>query len=301
MRKALLRLFIFFSIIALADVGFRYLVGYLKNNAKGGTEQRAEYIANKMEADVIIMGSSRGRHHYDPKIIEDSTGMSYYNCSLDGNGIVLMYGRYKMLSSRYNPKLVIYDVYQPYDIEQSDNTRFLPYLRPFYDRPGIDSILWSVDEAERVKMVSYMYRYNSRLFELISDCLEPQETIDGYTPLEGTMQESKYTPPSTLRKLDKEADKLKLYYLERLIQACKGKSKLVFVASPYYGPNTYSSFKPLQKLCRKYDVPFYNFQDNGFYNKHPEWFYDTSHLNETGAKVWTKQIIHIIKQSTTND
>lgn len=56
---------------------------------------RCEYIANKATDDIIILGSSSATHHYVLQIIEDSLGLSCYNCGEEGNGVVLAYGRLK--------------------------------------------------------------------------------------------------------------------------------------------------------------------------------------------------------------
>ena len=120
----------------LVGLGARYLVGH----AKGGDTGLNNYICHEMKDECIVFGSSRGMHHYDPNIIADSLGMSCWNCSLDGNGIILMYGRYKMLSARYTPKMLIYDVQTSFDLLENDNHKYLRNLRYYYDEPGVDSI-----------------------------------------------------------------------------------------------------------------------------------------------------------------
>ena len=193
-----------------------FLVGmggkYLVSHAKGGDTGLSNYICRQMKDECIIFGSSRGMHHYDPNIISDSLGMSCWNCSLDGNGIILMYGRYKMLSARYTPKVLIYDVCTSFDLIAGDNHKYLGGLRYYYDEPSVDSIFWSVDEKERYKMMSNCYRYNSQWLQLISDNVHPLQSNDkGYKPMDMKMV---YKPKKSEEQ--KEAflyDSLKLYYL----------------------------------------------------------------------------------------
>lgn len=162
MKKFISKVILFLIGLVILDqlvgIGARYLVGH----AKGGDTGLNNYICNQMEEECIIFGSSRGMHHYDPNIITDSLDMSCWNCSLDGNGIILMYGRYKMLSARYTPKMLIYDVQTSFDLLEGDNHKYLGGLRYYYDRQGIDSIFWNVDKTERFKMMSNCYRYNSQ-------------------------------------------------------------------------------------------------------------------------------------------
>ena len=89
------------SVFLIGLVMFDFMVGmccrYLVNHAKGGDTGLNNYICHKMTEEFLIFGSSRGMHHYDPSIITDSLNMSCWNCAKDGNGIILMYGRYHML------------------------------------------------------------------------------------------------------------------------------------------------------------------------------------------------------------
>ena len=100
--------------------------------------------------------------------------MDCYNCGYDGNGIILNYGLYKMLSERYSPKVIIYEITSAFDLLKGDNKRFLKVMRPFYDRTGIDSIFFNVDETERFKNISRMYRYNSFFTQVFRDYLAPK-------------------------------------------------------------------------------------------------------------------------------
>lgn len=132
-----------------------FLVGmggkYLVSHAKGGDTGLSNYICRQMKDECIIFGSSRGMHHYDPNIISDSLGMSCWNCSLDGNGIILMYGRYKMLSARYTPKVLIYDVCTSFDLIAGDNHTYLGGLRYYYDEPSVDSIFGALMIKNAIK------------------------------------------------------------------------------------------------------------------------------------------------------
>lgn len=100
MRRFICKILLFLIGLVIVD----NLVGlegkYLVNHVKGGDNGLNTYICRKLQDDCLVFGSSRGMHHYDPNIISDSLGMSCWNCSLDGSGIILMYGRYKLLSER---------------------------------------------------------------------------------------------------------------------------------------------------------------------------------------------------------
>ena len=244
-----------------------------------------------MKDECIIFGSSRGMHHYDPNIISDSLGMSCWNCSMDGNGIVLMYGRYKMLSSRYTPKVLVYDVFSGYDLIAGDNNTYLGRLRYYYDEPSVDSIFWSVDEKERFKMMSYCYRYNSQWLQLISDNIHPLQSDDkGYKPVDSKMA---YVPNKNEDKKEfYQYDSLKLYYLKKLARDCKANgTKLVFAISPRYDTHKDDIYRPLKMICKEYQIPLINhYCDDDFVNN-MDYFYDSVHMNRTGATKYTQKFV----------
>lgn len=291
MKKFISKVILFLIGLVILDqlvgIGARYLVGH----AKGGDTGLNNYICNQMEEECIIFGSSRGMHHYDPNIITDSLDMSCWNCSLDGNGIILMYGRYKMLSARYTPKMLIYDVQTSFDLLEGDNHKYLGGLRYYYDRQGIDSIFWNVDKTERLKMLSNCYRYNSQWLQLISDNIHPLQSDDkGYRPMDKTMI---YKPKKTqLKKEEYKYDSLKLYYLERLVKECKAKgTQLVFAISPQYASHNDDVYKPLKEICSRYQVPLLNHYCDKDFVDNSDYFYDFVHMNRTGATKYTKMLV----------
>lgn len=129
----------------------------------------------------------RANHHYDPQVIEDSLGLSCYNAGYDGNGIILMYGLYKLITNRYVPKLIIYDVEPLFDFYEYENdnnyTRYLTSLKPYYNQPGIAQIFKDVSREEYYKLYSGLCRYNSNAISLTVDYLKYRPiAANGYSP-----------------------------------------------------------------------------------------------------------------------
>ena len=100
MKRFLLRLVLLLALVAGLDALCGFLYQRLTKSAKEGDTASNEYIANKVTAPVLIFGSSRAIHHYDPRIFKDSLEVDCYNCGQNVMGIVLYYGRYKMITQR---------------------------------------------------------------------------------------------------------------------------------------------------------------------------------------------------------
>ena len=298
MKKFILKVLLFLVVIAIVDKAFGFAMANVLRHTNKGDWGRNNFILNDVESDVIILGSSRAIHHYNPLIIADTLGMSCYNCGEDGMGIFLMWARYQAIRKRHNPKLVIYEVLPEYDLlENHDNMKYLKFLRPYCDKSFISSVICDVSSRESVKLWSQMYLYNSVFVEIVQQSMSKSpSTAQEYTyfPLCGQMS---YNPKVNEHK-DVHFDPLKLAYLKDLIiQSKEDKVRLVFTASPIYRPQSDREYMPLKNLCCEYGVPFINHYCDSVYSENPTFFVDASHLNIRGAELFTTLVVSEIKDT----
>lgn len=296
MKKLFLKLFLFALLFVVLDQAIGRGLAVLASKAKGGDTGRNIEVADRTTADIILFGSSRCVHHYDPRVFTDSLGLTCYNAGRDGNGILMLYPYYQMLSSRYRPQLILYDL-STFDVAEDDHSKYLEWLRQFYGRPAVDSMVWDINPAERYKMLSKAYQYNGKGLQIVSDAVHPlQDDILGFRPLFGDMTGHAALPPEPPTS-PKEIDPLKAKYLNRLVQDCKQQgTKLVFFVSPLYGCARRSEyFVAISRLCRKNGIPLFYHENDHHYVFNPRLFKDASHLNETGAEQYTRQVIRELR------
>lgn len=298
MKKFLIRIAIFFAIVTVVDFSLGKVFHYLQAHA-GGRTGAEYYVCEKATEDIIIMGSSRASHHYVPEIISEKLGMSCFNAGQDGNGIILQYGRWKMLSERYNPKMIIYDVTPGFDLSLNDNMTYIDRLKPFSYCTAVNDFVSDLFPLERFKMLSKMYCFNYKFIEMISDCARKKENDNkGYLPLYGLIRQEIVDSSSKDEKNNTiEIDEVKLHYLRELANDCKERGiKLVFVTSPSFmgrGLNS-ESFSSIQRIADEFEVPYYFYYKSDFSNT-PQLFKDSSHLNDEGAKQFTEEIVSRIQ------
>lgn len=295
MKKYLIKIALFFVAVAIVDVLFGIACQYMNDHSKGGGIKSRHYVCKESNEDVLIFGSSRAKHHYVPDIIEDSLGMTCYNTGEDGNGIILCYGFLKMITQRYSPKLIIYDV-TTFDMFEDDNMKYLDLMKPFYYEPGVDSIFWSVEPKTRYMMVSNLYRYNTTCLRVLGNFIHPMQNYPkGYAALYKTMNYE----PAIDEEVQRTVDTLKISYFERFIGLTQSNTiLLICCVSPNY-KDTYGEdyFKPIKRICEEYDVPFL------YYSAEPEitgdksFFKDRNHLNDKGAKLYTSKLTSWIKEN----
>lgn len=299
MKRFVIRLIAFLFVMLTIDRGFGMVMNYLQENAKGGYIGHHNYILQRANEDILIFGSSRALHHYNPQIVIDSLGMNCYNCGQDGNGIILFYGWWQIIKERHMPKLVIYDVNPDFDLFKGDNYKYLGWLKSEYDNERVKRIFEDIDPTEKFKMQSMMYRYNSKFLQYITDYFHPFYEIssNGYLPLNGKMNKMKIKENSFKDHID-SYDFLKLTYLEDIVKDMNNRGvKIVFVASPiWYGIND-AVFGPLQDICNKFKIPFYIFSNDKNFVHNDLMFIDGNHLNAFGADKFTSQMCSIIKET----
>ena len=220
--------------------------------------------------------------------------MSCFNAGQDGNGIILQYGRWKMIQERYAPKMIIYDVTPGFDLVVNDNMAYIDRLKPFCDDSEVRKYVASIFPMERWKMFSQMYRYNYKFLEMGADCMKSKEDgKKGYIPLYGQIRKEIVWGNKTSKSSEINYDETKLQQLECLAQECKAaNTQLIFVVSPYYKGGGYGLelFEPVANIASKYDVPFYFLNEGEFIEK-PEIFKDSHHLNDEGAYAFTNSLI----------
>lgn len=296
MKKFLLKVGLFFLALIVVDRALGMVFAYMGEHAKGGYVGHHVYVTDKANEDILVFGSSRAIHHYNPQIISDSLGMTCYNCGQEGNGIVLFYGLWQMIKEQHQPKLIIYDVSTGFDLyEGESNQKYLGWLRMDYDRPGVKQIFTAIDPTEEYKMMSMLYRFNSKFMQNITDYVHPIFGIDGngFLPLKGNMDKMKVKDKNLNSTSVRSVDRQKLDFVNKFVDEMEG-VELVFVASPmWYGAND-EDYQPIREICNKRDIKFIDFSNNEKYVHQNKWFKDGTHLNARGADEFTRDLISVI-------
>lgn len=302
MKKYLFNIALFFAIVAVMDFGIGYGCEWLQDHAKGGRMKSVRQSALVQTADIVVLGSSRAHHHYVPNVITDITGLTAYNAGVDGNGIVLATGLYEMIVERYHPKMILYEITPEFDInvydEDANDERYLGWLRPYYAKESVRRIINRISPIDRYKDMSSMFRYNSKVVDLLKDqVVRSDYTADGYAPLEGVLKEE--------RKLKERAvvpiDTLKINMLEELmVKANQSDIHLIMIASPKFGEQNSDEFVAAKALCDKHGIDFWDYYTANKFQK-MEYFKHFTHLNSNGANVYSAAIAKRISQYLKQD
>lgn len=292
MKKFIINILIFFGIVVVVDLAAGKVFWYLQSTKAGGSTGAEYYACKESNKSVIIMGSSRAQHHYVPQIISDSLGITCFNAGQDGNGIILQYGRWTMMSERYSPKLIIYDITPNFDVALNDNMTYVDRLKPFCDDKRVKGYISDIFPWENIKLFSHMYRFNYKFLEIISDCAAGKEMTNGYAPLDGLIRQEVVEQDVT-DKTHISVDPVKIHYLEKLIVEAKEKgTEVILVLSPSFRgvENDPIAIESIKKIAKQQDVLFLDYSSD-MICEDSSLFYDSVHLNEKGAILFTKRLI----------
>src|SRR5262249_23929136 len=114
------------------------------NTSNFGVSNRI--VDGKVNADIVISGSSRALVHYDPRIIEEQTGLTAFNIGLNASRIDMQLARLKTyLRHNKRPSLLIHNLdlfsFQTTHGGVNDPGQYIAYLA----EPAIYAALSHID------------------------------------------------------------------------------------------------------------------------------------------------------------
>lgn len=290
------------SILILAFVVDRVVgkgLAIFYKSAKYDIFYKQQYCLHDSKEDLLILGSSRASHHYVSQIFQDSLKMSCYNCGSEG---MCIYYHYAILSSyieRGNiPKIVVCDLMYT-DAQESHTSTFgldaaVNRLEPhFGEFSEVDSLILSSGWQERIKLASKIYPYNSKLIQLLMCYYVPTPIDNGYSGLDGKMNDSDDFISDGYCVFDIEKNKLDYY--NKMIDICQNNDIfLILVQSPYYGNSGSLGIDTLKIIANERNIPWLDYFNKTEFME-PSLFRDRSHLNDYGAHLFSSSIANEIK------
>ena len=296
-----LKFFIFLIILFGIDRSVGVIFNHLTEVGlqKAPNLSRTEYTMRKVETDVVIIGSSRAKYHYIPSIMSDSLNRTVFNCGFDKQGLTYGVAMVHAILNRYSPEIIIIDT-ESILLQLGLPFRKLTELYPYYnDDEYYKKLIDQEDAKNRYRMLSVMYRWNSRfgfLFERIFLTDDVQD--NGYTGLSN----HGYKYPTLVYHEYEENDLVDLNSVElfvNIIKRCNEKNiKLILSISPRFQEsniNEVNSFIYLKRLLEDNNIPLIDMGDNTIIND-STMYKDNGHMNQKGSVAFTKAFLERLKE-----
>jgi hypothetical protein len=310
-RQALWRIFCFLGIMAICVIAMNAAITFglrqVKTSSYGAWNQ---LMQGRINADIIISGSSRATYHYDPRKIEQSTGLSAFNIGRVGTQTDVQLAVLKAyLEHNRKPKLVVHNL-DAFSFVMSreiyDPTLYVPYLG---DSEIYDALL-KIDP--NIKKSRYLPLYGYVVEDMNFTWVQGLKALVGISPKQNyflgfcprdkvwsdDFHHFKTANPSGVKFTIEPAG---VEALRQLIELCqKNGIQLVLVYSPEYRGmqemtnNRQDIFAEFHNLANQYHVQLWDY--SGWKNDGDEdLFYNSQHLNAKGAALFSDDVAARLK------
>jgi hypothetical protein len=252
--------------------------------------------------EILILGSSRAKHHFDPEIISKALSLSAYNAGINGQDF--LYAAMLLDVRRQSnppPKIILFHIDRRSFGENDDERTKAKVFSYYLERSPVvrDTLIETF--TDRLKYLSLSYRANNKVLPILSNLKSRPESENGFVALKGQMKvpiaDDRQTPSPW---------GLKLKFLDEIVRNCRASgTKLFFVSSPRFFVDDIERKEHQAWLTQIADIlkkyPDIEFIELDSFNRpeifqHAELYRDSDHLNAKGAEIFSLALADELKQ-----
>lgn len=284
----------------------------LKHSRYGEFGVWNDIYSGNADADIAVYGSSRAMVHVDPLIIKDSLRLNAYNFGLNGHNFWLQYFRHKeLLAHNKKPRIIIHSVDMFTLVKRDDlfqMEQFLPYM--LYNKElqhWIGSYKGFSSYDFNIPLVRYYGQYKTmgKIFKTVvtGNRATSNDRALGFAAKNLPWTDDLVKARAQFPDYRVEVDSASLALFDSYLKECINEGiAIVLVYTPEYiegqdfVKNRAEVMNIFSSLAARYSIPFLDYSDDSISYK-KEYFYNASHLNGTGARLFTSRMVHDIKKN----
>ena len=296
----------FFLLVALAFVLDIVISSGLRRVKTSGFGVWNNIVDGRINADIVISGSSRALTHYDSRIIQDRTGLTTFNIGLNGSQTDMQFARLNTyLRHNTKPSLLILNLdlfsFQTTHGGVYDPGQYMAYLQ----EPTIYVALMRInpDTWKARYLPLYGYAVEGLRFTWLLGVMgylgwsPVEDHFLGFNPRylswTGDFERFKDINPNGVR-FEIEPDGVR--EMEELLRLCQEKRiAVLLVYSPEYAEmqaltsNRTQIFSKFEDLRERFDAGMWDYSASPI-SALREKFYNSQHLNAGGAAAFSKDL-----------
>lgn len=270
-----------------------------KMPSEGERVAKSDYVINKVEADFLVIGSSRAEAHYDSKVIQDAfPEYSVFNCGVDGQLFNYINSAFNCIMDRYSPKVVVWD-FQLKDLVD-DTPENLSLLYPYYyQNENVKKILDEQDATLKYIVWNSCYRYNGTAGRILRAMRMSERNKMGFLSHQSSDKSRKFKPEKVGWSDKIQLNQSRVEALESTLKRANEKGiKVVLCISPYLSKFTgvHPTIQELHRLSEKYSIQLVDMSQLDGFVGNTEYWYDGGHLDAEGAEVFTRGLVKVLRQ-----
>ncbi len=296
------KVFILLVIMFIVDRGLGSVIEYYFQQQPLGDDAAFAHAINDPQEDILIYGSSRAVHTYDPRVFTDTLGVSCYNCGRNSSNVIYHSAILPAaLEGTHRPKAIIIDLFAKEIAFRSGQEgpdilagMILPYV---LTNKSFEALAKEAVPNELYKAkVSKLYAYNSLILSIINNYSRSNsDNINGYQPLPGSKLKAEPDVFTSGRDGIDEYAKEKLELFLKMVTDAK--IPLIVIFSPMYVKpfEDNESLRVTKQILKKYNVQYWDYTKDTAFVKQSQ-FYDMQHMNTIGAEKFSAEIASRIKR-----
>ena len=306
-KKGIFRVVVFIAALILADLIVGTFAKILFYSQRSGKYARLTYIVKTDTSAIVVLGSSHAMAHFIPEIIQDSLHEPTFNYGTNGQKLLFSRAIYEIRKRREKPKMILLNIDADWFFDKHNQQDRMADLYPYYGNMG-DIIFRDFSRKDRfvghLKFLSNTFPYNSTIVHVIKYKLKPQYDFKGYEPLYGAVDSIQLAlkiisdKAGSQVKLPQPDDELIDLFTQFIDEMNKNNIRLFVIFSPDLlkpdAAETYTDQK-IKRICDSTGTPTVDFSNSAIFNNNRVLFHDFSHLNDSGARIFTGMLIDSIK------
>lgn len=310
MKRFVLKIAVFLVVFSLLYLVFFYAVDKgLKSSDYVDYAEWNDIYEGEINAELVIMGSSRAWRQVDPSIIDQKLSTTSFNLGIDGFHFPMQIGKYKVYNEHNRaPEKMIYIVdHFSFDKREDlfNKNQFLPYIEDTllarylktyvgFNWEHYNIPYFQYSGSKEVCLAGFSEFINLRDFKGTKiKGFQAQEKV--WEP--GFDREKKMNPKGKRTRFSKQV----IEDFDKFIGDAKHDGiEIVLVYSPeYYEFQSYTTNRDTiiglyELIAGRHDIPFLDYSDHKLcYSK--DYFYNPTHLNKVGATKFTEDLAERLK------
>ncbi|AXT59930.1 hypothetical protein D1816_06050 [Aquimarina sp. AD10] len=299
-KLSLIKLGKFLLIFLIVDFGLGIVSKQLFFSQETGKYARSIQAVKNTNAQVLIFGSSHAHRHYVPEVFEKNLNKTTYNAGAEGQQLLYHLAMQQMIVKRVKPEVIILNIDEDFLYYSKEAYDRLSDLHPYYSdyRQELRPILGLESKLVDVKLFFNAYQTNSTIMHVLRYFASPQLDYLGYRPLFGKIEKHSSIINETNKEQDLDDNFVNALY-QFIATAIDNDIKLVFVTSPRLNQVddvNNVSFNKIKNIAKEKEIPLINYFNHKEFTNKLELFHDPSHLNDTGARLFSRDVaLKIVK------
>lgn len=289
MKRFFINIIVIATLLAVADLMVGVVAKRVIANLPDSAILEADIVQslNKKKADILILGSSKAKHSFVPRLFSDSLHLTAYNAGCDGHDVIYASLVLESFLERCQPKIVVLGLWNSM-LDGSWHANSINNCKSLYkaNRPYTEWVNSHEPLSTRIKMQSNIYRLNSSMVWMLKSYAKGDQHSDGYAPLYEVPKKMSDTMISGFK-----PDSVEEATLKRIINLCHRKGIKLYIALAPDHEIDNGMRKWVADFCKINRLWFHDYTFEKSIQPEITNFSDAGHLSDKGAHAFTRIFI----------